>query len=149
MEEFMQQRENDRIKGERFINIRKLVALDIVFHGSRFILAEFIVAVVVPAAIGAFSFFAFFHNPAHPFAQVFLGCVLSWIALNYVPLLLYSISIIRGKSAEREVAFELEHKDYYARKYTPQSLLLVLPLVVPVLAITQEISERVLRHRRV
>ena len=45
-----------------------------------------------------------------------------------MPLLLYTISIIRRKSAEREVAFELEHKAYYARKYTTQSLLLVLPL---------------------
>ena len=71
-----------------------------------------------------------------------MGCVLLWIAINYLPLLLYSISIIRRKSAQSEVAFELEHKDYYARKYTTHSLLLVLPLVVPVLAVVQEIKQR-------
>jgi hypothetical protein len=142
MEEFMRQQEDSTMKRERFINIRKLAALDIVFHGSRLILVEFILGVVVPGAIGGFSFFAFFRNPAHPFAQVFLACVLSWIAINYAPLLFYAVSIIRGKSAEREVAFELEHKDYYGRKYTTQSLLLVLPLVVPALAIIQEINKR-------
>jgi len=144
----MQQRESDSIRRETFINIRKLAALDIVFHGSRLILIEFIAGVFIAGAFGAFSLFAFFRNPSHPFAQLLVGCVLSWIAINYVPLLLYTISIIRGKSAEREVAFELEHKDYYARKYTTQSLLLVLPLVVPVLAVMQEISERVQHHRQ-
>ena len=138
----MRQSGNTSIKHETFINIRKLAALDIVFHGPKFILAEFIVAVAVPGAIGAVSFLAFFRNPAHPFAQVFLGCVLSWIAINYVPLLLYAISIVRHRSAEREVEYELEHKDYYVRKYTTQSLLLVLPLVVPVLVVLQEVKQR-------
>ena len=136
----MQHQESNGIKYETFINIRKLAALDIVFHGTGFIMAEFIVAVVVPGFFGPLALFAFFHNPAHPFAQLFVGCVFSWIAVNYIPLLLYTISITRRKSAAREVAFELEHKDYYARKYTVQSLLLVLPLVVPVLAIVQEVQ---------
>ena len=140
----MRQQVNDSVRRETFIKIRKLAALDIVFHGTRFILVEFIVAVVVPGVIAASGFLAFFRNPAHPFAQVLLACVLSWIAINYVPLLLYTISIIRAKSAEREVAFELEHKDYYARKYSRQSLLLALPLVVPLLAVVQEMK----RHSR-
>ena len=144
----MQQQPSNGIDRDTFINIRKLAALDIVFHGTRLILAEFIVAVVVPGVFGPLALFAFFHNPAHPFAQLFVGCVFSWIAINYVTLLLYTISIIRRKSAEREVAFELEHKDYYARKYTTQSFLLVLPLVVPVLAVVQEIAGRVQRDRR-
>jgi hypothetical protein len=64
------------------------------------------------------------------------------IALNYVPLLLYAISIVRRKSAQQEVAFELEHKEIYARKYTLQSLLLLLPLVVPILSLLQERQKR-------
>ena len=145
----MHQQQSNGIEREPFINIRKLAALDIVFHGSRFMLAEVMVGVFVSGALAAVTFFAFFRNPAHPFAQLFLGGVCSWIAINYVPLLLYTISITRRKSAEREVAFELAHKDYYARKYTTQSLLLVLPLVVPVLAVIQEISARVHHYRRV
>lgn len=141
MEDTMQQ-QHKSIERETFINVRKLVALDIVFHGSRFILAEFIVAVVVPGIIGPLTLIAYLRNSAHPFFQLIIGCVLLWIAINYLPLLLYTISIIRHKSAQSEVAFELEHKDYYARKYTTQSLLLVLPLVVPVLAVVQEIKQR-------
>jgi ABC-type spermidine/putrescine transport system permease subunit II len=138
----MRQHVNEGIRRETFINIRKLAALDIVFHGTRFILVEFLVAVVVPGVIAALGFFAFFRNPAHSITQLFLGCIMLWIAMNYITLLLYTVSIIRGKSAEREVAFELEHKDYYARKYSRQSLLLVLPLIVPVLAVIQEIQRR-------
>ena len=137
----MQQQENGSIKRETFINIRKLAALDIVFHGARLILAEFILAVVLCGFFGSLSLIAFFRTSDHPLFEVSLGFVLSWIAINYVPLLLYTISIGKRKSAELEVAFELEHKDFYARKYTLQSLLLVLPLVVPALAISQEVQK--------
>jgi hypothetical protein len=73
---------------------------------------------------------------------VIIGLVLSWIALNYVPLLLYAISFVKHKNAELEVAAELAHKERYARKYTMQSLLLVVPLAVPILAIIQEWQKR-------
>lgn len=138
----MLRQENDRITKETFINIRKLAALDIVFHGSKLILAEFALGVVFCGVLGVFSLFAFFRNPSHPLFIVMLGVFLCWIALNYAPLLLYAISITRRKSAELEVAFELEHKDVYARKYTLQSALLVLPLVVPILALVQEVQKR-------
>ena len=138
----MQQHEHESIKQETFINIRKLAALDIVFHGVKWILAEFAVGVFVSGFSGVFSLVTFFRNPEHPFAMVTLGFILTYIALNYLPLMLYAISITRRKSAEREVAFELEHKDIYARKYTSQSFLLVLPLIVPALAIYQEVQKR-------
>lgn len=138
----MQQQENDRITKEMFINIRKLAALDIVFHGSRFILLEFAVGVVFCGVFGIFNLFVFFGNTSHPLFMAILGFVLSWIALNYVPLLLYAISIVRRKSAQIEVALELEQKAFYARKYTFQSLLLLLPLIVPILVIYQEMRKR-------
>ncbi|HJT56183.1 MAG TPA: hypothetical protein VJ761_06800 [Ktedonobacteraceae bacterium] len=40
------------------------------------------------------------------------------------------------------MAFELAHKDRYARKYTLQSFLLVVPLAVPILALYQEWQRR-------
>ncbi|GCE21248.1 hypothetical protein [Dictyobacter kobayashii] len=130
-------------KKEIFINIRKLAALDLVFHGSRFILAEFALGVFLCSGFGIFSLFAFFNNPGHPLFMMIIGLVLAWIALNYVPLLLYAISIVRHESARQEVAFELEHKATYGRKYTLQATgLLLLPLAVPALAIIQEIQRR-------
>jgi hypothetical protein len=138
----MKDHEHSMVEKETFINIRKLAALDIVFHGPRFILAEFALGVVGCAAGGAYSLSFFFHSASHPLIAAILGFVLPWNALNYVLLLLYAISIVRHRSAELEVAFELEHKGFYALKYTVQSALLFLPLVVPILAIVQEMQKR-------
>lgn len=138
----MQQHEDDTIKDAPFINIRKLAALDIVFHGPKLILVEFALTVGLSGSLGAFSLSFFLRSSGHPLFALILSLVFLWIALNYVPLLLYAISFVRHKNAELEVAFELAHKERYARKYMLQSLLLVVPLVVPILAIVQEWQRR-------
>jgi heme/copper-type cytochrome/quinol oxidase subunit 2 len=125
------------------INIRKLAALDIAFHGPKFILIEFALGVIGCAALGLFSiYFGLFHSPNHLLFTVIMGFFLLWIALNYVPLLIYAISIVRHKSAQQEVAYELEHRDKYAGKYLRQSTLLLIPLAVPALAVYQELQKR-------
>jgi hypothetical protein len=125
------------------INIRKLAALDIAFHGPKFILIEFALGVFGCAALGLFSmYFGLFHGPNHSLLAVIMGCFLLWIALNYVPLLIYAISIVRHKSAHQEIAYELEHRDKYAGKYLRQSTLLLIPLAVPMLAVYQELQKR-------
>ncbi|GCF10992.1 hypothetical protein [Dictyobacter arantiisoli] len=139
----MLDQEHQTSSGGNIINIRKLAALDLVFHGSRLVLAEFAIAVIVCGSIGIFNLFAFFRNPNHSLFTLIIGLILCWIGLNYVPLLLYAISIVRGKSAQQEVAFELEHKEIYARKYTLQSMwLLLLTLVIPILSLMQERQKR-------
>ena len=122
------------------ITIRKLAALDMVFHGPRLILAEFAFGVFGSAALGlVIMYLDFFVTHGHdPWQSVIVGCYLILVAINYVPLLLYAIGMARRKNAQEEVAFELAQKERYGRKYTAQSLLLMLPLVVPVLAIAQE-----------
>lgn len=135
----MLQPEENAVKSETFINVRKLAALDIVFHGSRLILAEFALGMVLCAIFGLWSFLSPIHSPF----MIVIGCFLMWVALNYVPLLLYAISIVRRKSAQQEVAFELAHKDAYARKYTLQTtMFLLVPLVLPLLAVYQEVHHR-------
>jgi hypothetical protein len=127
------------IKSGRMINVRKLAALDIVFHGPTFTLIEFALGVFVCAALGLFSmYFGLFHGPDHSLHAIILGCFLLWIALNYVPLLLYAMSIVRQKSAHQEVAYELAYKDKYAGKYTLQSALLLVPFAMLLLAVYQE-----------
>jgi hypothetical protein len=138
----MSDRGQPTIKGDTIINIRKLAALDIVFHGSRLILAECVIAVILGSALGILQFFRVFHNPSHPLPVGLMGLFFSYIAINYTPLLLYAITLVRHKSAEQEVTFELERKEIYARKYMMQSLWLLLPLVVPALAIFQEMQKR-------
>ncbi len=129
-------------KNERWISVRKLAALDIVLHGARVIIAEFTLSVLLGGIGGIFSLRAFLRDPSHPLAALVWASIFSWIALNYLPLLLYALDIVRHNSAQQEVAFELEHKDIYVRKYTRQSLLLIFPLIIPVLAITQEFRKR-------
>jgi hypothetical protein len=141
----MSQQEINTTRRETFINVRKVAALDIVLHGPGFILAEFAVGVVLIAGVSVFMFF----NSTH----IWLGAVQSWfflwLALNYVPLLLYAISIVRHKSAYQEVAYELEHKDRYLLKYTLQaSLFLFIPLVMPALAVYQEWQKHALQRGR-
>ena len=59
----MAQQEENILKSGRVINIRKLAALDIVFHGPRLILAEFVFTVVVCAALGIWRFLSPIHSP--------------------------------------------------------------------------------------
>ena len=125
------------------INIRKLAALDITFHGPKFILIEFSLGVLGCAAIGLFSiYFGLFHGPNHSLFAIIMGCFLLLIAFNYVPLLLYALSIARHQSAHQEVAYELEHRDKYAGKYLRQSTLLLIPLAIPTIAVYQELQKR-------
>jgi hypothetical protein len=136
MENRKPQQEENIMKNETLINIRKLAALDIVFHGPRLILAEFAFGMVVCSALGLWSFLSPIHSPF----MIIIGCFFLWVALNYVTLLLFAMSIVRRKSAYQEVSFELAHKDTYARKYTLQTtLLLLVPLVLPLLAVYQEV----------
>jgi hypothetical protein len=135
--------QGDTYHDPAIINIRKLAALDIVFHGPKLILAEFAFGVFFTGALGLFLTYAGFVTGRFRVPWVaLLGCYLLLLALNYVPLFLYGIKIVRGKSAQAEVAFELAQKERYGRKYTVQSLLLLLPLVVPMLAIAQEWQKR-------
>ena len=128
------------VKDKTLINVRKLAALDIAFHGSRLILAEFAFAVCICAALGLFILFHA-SNPS-PVA-VLLGCLFLGVSLNYVPLLLYAVSIARSRSATQEVAFELAHKDSYARKYMLQSVVLIpIPFALALLAAYQEWQKR-------
>lgn len=138
----MSDQEQQIRKRETIINMRKLTALDIAFHGHRFIVAECAVAVILGVGLGVLMLFTSFRNPTHSALAGLIGLAPLWIALNYIPLLLYAIDITRRGSARQEVAFELEHRGFYARKYTLQSAWVFLPLAVPILAIVQEMQKR-------
>jgi hypothetical protein len=121
------------------INVRKLVALDVVFHGPKFILIEFALAVFICGSIGLLILHGANHSPL----MMILGSFFLGVSLNYIPLLMYSINIVKHKSAQQEVAYELEHKDTYAGKYTLQSIvLLLMPLAMLLLAVYQHVSKQ-------
>lgn len=119
------------------INIRKLAALDMAFHGSRLIVTEFALGVVGPLALGVLSL-----ARERGRWQGVLGMYLIFLGIDYIPLLIYSVAILRKRSTREEVADELEHRDKIASRYFPQTLLLLIPLVVPFLALSQEQRRR-------
>jgi membrane protease YdiL (CAAX protease family) len=114
------------------INIRKLAVLDIVFLGPWFILAEFSLGVFGSFALGFLTLLR-----SHSLGGIALGSYLLFIGLNYVPLLLHAISLVRHNSAHQEIDEELTEKRRMFRKYRRQSLLLLVPLAVPIMALAQ------------
>jgi uncharacterized membrane protein len=121
-----------RIDMPSFMNVRKLAALDIVFHGPKLILVEFAIGVLLPLAIGIL-----FLSRGHSRLVFIFGLYMLALGMNYLPLLLHAISIARSGDAAAEVSHELSKGRQSARKYQVQSLLLLIPFAVPVLALIQ------------
>src|SRR5689334_853980 len=89
------------------LNVRKLVALDMAFLGTRVIVAEYAAGVVLPAALAVLSLRK---------GNLLFGLPLLWIALNYVPLFLHSVDLARKGTARQEVGGQLD------RSYTWRQL---------------------------
>jgi hypothetical protein len=111
-------------------NLRKLAAIDIVFLGYRFVLAEYAFGVFFSVALGLFVLFR-----SHSSWQVLLALYLICLGLNYLPMLLYAIAIANKETAAAQLAGELTDKRSAMSKYRRQSLLLLVPLAVPLLAL--------------
>jgi hypothetical protein len=79
-EDRIRQTEENTMKSVTFINARKIAALDIVFHGPRLILAEFVFGMVVCAILGLWSL----HSPIHSPLMIIIGCLLLWVALDLI-----------------------------------------------------------------
>ena len=115
------------------INPRKLAAIDIVFLGSKVIIAEFAGGVLLCVALGTFVLYR-----GHSFWQLALGLYFIALGINYVPLLAYAVAITRGQSAHAEIDDELHDERRAMAKYRRQSILLLVPLLVPILALAWE-----------
>jgi hypothetical protein len=125
------------------ISIRKLAALDLVFHGPRFVLIEFGGAVVLSIGLAALSLRSAFSGPGRPVVwEIVLGVLLVSIAANYLPLLVNAVLLIRSGTARQEVAAELEHARQTQRRYGTQQFLLIVPLAVMVIALAQALGRR-------
>ena len=112
------------------LNPRKLAAIDIIFLGPKFIIIEFAGGVLLCAALGVFILFR-----GHSLTQLVLGLYLISLGINYVPMLIYAVAITKGDSARREIGNELDDKSRAMAKYRRQSVLLLVPLLVPIIAL--------------
>jgi hypothetical protein len=119
------------------IDPRKLAAIDIALLGPVFILAEFAAGVLLSLSLGAFILLR-----AGSGWQIALGLYFLSLGLNYVPMLVYAIDIARNRSALAEIGGELSDKRQAMAKYRRQSVFLLVPLVVPAVALRRTLQER-------
>ena len=78
------------MSGLRLIEVRKLAALDMAGLGTRLVLAEYALGIVLAAALGTLSLGWGIAHDAELYQWPVLGGIwLLTIAANYVPLFLY------------------------------------------------------------
>jgi hypothetical protein len=93
------------------------------------IIAEFAGGIVLSAALG---FYVLFRQQS--FWQIVIGSYLISLGVNYLPMFAYAVSFPTRESARMELADELADKRKAMSKYRRLSLLLLIPLLVPILA---------------
>lgn len=111
------------------VNFRKLAAIDVAFLGPKFIIAEFAFGLLFSVALGIFALLR-----AGSIWGITVGAYLVSLGLNYIPMLAYALAIGNRKKARLELGDELEETRAAMSKYRRQSLLLLAPLAVPIIA---------------
>lgn len=122
----------------KLIEIRKLAAVDMAWLGPRIVVAEYALGVILPLALGAFTLRSTLSSSNGLTWQTFFGFWLVTIAVNYVPLLLYAVSIARAGTVEAEGRPEIAN----ARRYGVQQAIILVPFLVAVIAAIQERRRR-------
>jgi len=113
-----------------------------VFHGRRFIVAEFGAGVLFAGALGVLSMVQGWRLLDRGVTwQLVLGGALLWIALNYVPLFIHALDLARHGTARDEVAAELSDLQV-ARSYAWRQLWILVPLGV----VAQDLMQRSARR---
>ena len=115
------------------IDLRKLAAIDIVFLGRKFVLAEYGFGVIFSLALAIFVLLR-----SHSYWQLTLGIYFIGLGVNYIPMLAWAISIRHKQSALSELESELANESRAMTKYRRQSLILLIPLLAVVLTITRQ-----------
>ena len=121
----------------RLIDIRKLVALDIILHGRPFILTEFGLGTLLAIVLGLQLIYS--GSSSGDAASLAVGAYLVLIGVNYVPLLIYAIIISKKNSAENEAESEIQQKS----NYNKQQFLILIPLLVFLITVVQELKRNI------
>lgn len=120
------------------INIRKLAAVDMVFLGSKVIIAEYACGMLLPFILGVLSIRSGFKGPSIVGWELAMGVWLISIAANYIPLFVYSVLIARAGTVKEEGQPELAR----AKRYGTQQVIIRVPFLVVVIALIQEQGRR-------
>jgi hypothetical protein len=116
------------------IEVRKLVAVDMAAIGTRLIVSEYALGIVLPFIFGSLSL-ALNLVGSHPSLwQMALGAWLVGISANYVPLFLHAVSLMRTGTVQQVGGPELAH----ISRYTVQQAIILVPFFVVLLTLIQE-----------
>ncbi|HEY0786512.1 MAG TPA: hypothetical protein VGD62_11615 [Acidobacteriaceae bacterium] len=118
------------------LDVRRLVAIDLALLGPWLILPEFALGVAGPWVLGALTL-RMAGRHGWPAGLTLFGLYLVSLGVNYVPMLLHAVGLVRSRGARQEVAEELEDRPAAMRRYRRQSMWLLAPGVVPVVALRQ------------
>jgi hypothetical protein len=114
------------------IELRKLAALEVLFLGPKLVLAEYACGVLLSVALGIFVLVR-----GHTVWQILLGGYFICLGLNYLPLLLHAIGLRDVQIARRTIESELGDTAMAFSRYRAQSLLLLVPLFVAIVGVSQ------------
>jgi hypothetical protein len=114
------------------VNVRRLAAVDLSGLGPGIVIPEFAIAVVGAPALGILTVLR-----SGSLAATTFGVALIGLGVNYVPLLVHAIDLVRHSTVEATTAgHALDRRALYA-KYRRQSLWLLLPFIVAIAALVQ------------
>jgi hypothetical protein len=120
------------------ISIRRLAAVDMAWLGTKIILAEYALGILLPLILGLISIRSGFSGPVFSTWEAASGLWLVSIAANYIALFIYALLLARDETVKAEGEPELAH----ARRYGVQQIIILVPFLVVILAIAQEARGR-------
>ena len=110
------------------LDVTRLAELDMAWHGPHFIVWEFGLGVIGPAALGLLSLrYTVTQGLSLLSWPGLLGVELLAIALNYVPLLVQALRLRRDRSRLQAIKSEIETDAAEARSYGVRQLWILVP----------------------
>ena len=113
-------------------DFRKLAAIDIVFFGYTFVLAEYVCGIVIPIGLGILTLLK-----GYSAGKAAIAVYLISLGIDYVPMLIYTISIANRQQARAELREELTQQPQVVVQYRRLSILFLIPFFVPIVAIAR------------
>jgi hypothetical protein len=112
------------------INPRKLAAIHIATLGPTFAFGNFAGTAILCLCLGAFILWR-----STSYLQLILGLYSVSLGINYILMFVCALEIKNRESANTEIANESNRKRDAMAEYRRLSIYLLLPLVMPILAL--------------
>jgi len=114
------------------VNVRRLAAVDLSGLSPKIIIPEFALGTLGASALGILTVVR-----SGSFGMTAFGVALIGLGVNYIPLLIHAIDLVRRSGVDAAIGDEgLDRGALYA-KYRKQSLWLLFPFAVGLAAVAQ------------